>query len=244
LDLRFPPELASDLVARPEVVDFVEVVAETCFTRRATRCEACALAEPWAGRAARRQAVAGSAGDVDPCSKGTYVRSLVADIGTALGPGAHLADLRRTRSGKFTIEQAVPLDRLAQATLIPPAQATDLPSVTVPRALVAQVMSGVKLPVTAFGAGGLARFQLVDEAGRLLAIAHPRPAARSTCPRPPRDTRVPSGRAQPLRPPSTHCREDRTSVRQRRGSARSTASSVRQPSRYEAEARLVWGRIV
>jgi len=32
LDLRFPPELASDLVARPEVVDFVEVVAETCFT--------------------------------------------------------------------------------------------------------------------------------------------------------------------------------------------------------------------
>jgi len=51
----------------------------------------------------------GSGGDVDPCSKGTYVRSLVADIGTALGPGAHLAELRRTRSGKFTIEQAVPL---------------------------------------------------------------------------------------------------------------------------------------
>ena len=107
------------------------------------------------------------------CSKGTYVRSLVADIGQALGAGAHLTELRRTRSGKFTIEQAVPLDRLAEATLIPPAQATDLPSVTVPRALVAQVHSGVQLPVTAFGADGLARFQLVDEAGQLLAIAHP-----------------------------------------------------------------------
>jgi tRNA pseudouridine55 synthase len=107
------------------------------------------------------------------CSKGTYVRSLVADIGSALGAGAHLTELRRTRSGKFTIEQAVPLDRLAEATLIPPAQATDLPSVTVPRALVAQVMSGVQLPVTAFGAGGLERFQLVDEAGQLLAVAHP-----------------------------------------------------------------------
>ena len=46
-------------------------------------------------------------------------------------------------------------------------------AVTVPRALVAQVQSGVQLPVTAFGAGGLARFQLVDEAGQLLAIAHP-----------------------------------------------------------------------
>jgi len=107
------------------------------------------------------------------CSKGTYIRSLVADIGRALAAGAHLAELRRTRSGKFTIDQAVTLDRLAEATLIPPALATDLPSVTVPRALVAQVHSGVQLPVTAFGADGLARFQLVDEDGQLLAIAHP-----------------------------------------------------------------------
>ena len=107
------------------------------------------------------------------CSKGTYVRSLVADIGDKLGAGAHLAELRRTRSGRFTLDQAVPLDRLAEAALIPPAQATDLPPVTVPRALVAQVYSGVQLPVTAFGADGLERFQLVDEAGQLLAIAHP-----------------------------------------------------------------------
>src|SRR5512140_795532 len=107
------------------------------------------------------------------CSKGTYVRSLVADIGDELGAGAHLAELRRTRSGRFTLDQAVTLDRLAEATLIPPAQATDLPPVTVPRALVAQVYSGVQLPVTAFGADGLERFQLVDETGRLLAIAHP-----------------------------------------------------------------------
>lgn len=45
--LGFRPEFASDLVARPEVVDFVEVVAETCFTQRTTRREACALAELW-----------------------------------------------------------------------------------------------------------------------------------------------------------------------------------------------------
>ncbi|HEX2688398.1 MAG TPA: tRNA pseudouridine(55) synthase TruB [Kofleriaceae bacterium] len=107
------------------------------------------------------------------CSKGTYVRSLIADIGQALGAGAHLTELRRTRSGKFTLDQAVTLDRLAWARLIPPELATDLPPVTVPGALVAQVYSGVQLPITAFGADGLERFQLLDEHGRLLAVAHP-----------------------------------------------------------------------
>lgn len=106
------------------------------------------------------------------CSKGTYVRSLVADIGAALEAGAHLAELRRTRSGRFAIDQAVALERLAEAKLIPPDQATDLPRATVPRALIAQAYSGVQLPVSAFGADGLERFQLVDETGTLVAVAH------------------------------------------------------------------------
>jgi tRNA pseudouridine55 synthase len=108
------------------------------------------------------------------CSKGTYVRSLVADIGAALAVGAHLAELRRTRSGRFALDQAVTLDRLAEATLIPPELATELPRATVPRGLVAQVLSGVQLPVATLGADGLERFQLVAEDGRLLAVAHPR----------------------------------------------------------------------
>ncbi|PLX48338.1 MAG: tRNA pseudouridine(55) synthase TruB [Desulfobulbaceae bacterium] len=41
------------------------------------------------------------------CSKGTYVRSLAADIGTALGCGAHLHELRRTRSGSFHVADAL-----------------------------------------------------------------------------------------------------------------------------------------
>jgi len=43
----FRVELAADLVADRQLVDFVEVVAETCYTQRATRREACALAEIW-----------------------------------------------------------------------------------------------------------------------------------------------------------------------------------------------------
>src|SRR4029079_13276775 len=41
------------------------------------------------------------------CSKGTYVRVLAEDLGAALGPGAHLAALRRTIAGRFTLAQAV-----------------------------------------------------------------------------------------------------------------------------------------
>jgi tRNA U55 pseudouridine synthase TruB len=106
------------------------------------------------------------------CSKGTYVRSLVADLGTAVGAGAHLAELRRTRSGRFTLDQAVALDRLHEATLVSPEQAIDLPRVTVAAARVAQVLSGVQLPPSAFGAEGHELFQMVDEEGRLLAVAH------------------------------------------------------------------------
>jgi len=43
------------------------------------------------------------------CTKGTYVRTLCADIGEALGCGAHLESLRRTRSGDLRIEDAIPV---------------------------------------------------------------------------------------------------------------------------------------
>jgi tRNA pseudouridine55 synthase len=46
------------------------------------------------------------------CSKGTYVRSLAHDLGAVLGCGAHLAALRRLRSGRFAIGDAVALDAL------------------------------------------------------------------------------------------------------------------------------------
>lgn len=46
------------------------------------------------------------------CSKGTYIRQLSADIGSALGCGAYLSRLRRTRSGQFGIDMAVTMDEL------------------------------------------------------------------------------------------------------------------------------------
>jgi tRNA pseudouridine55 synthase len=47
------------------------------------------------------------------CSKGTYIRTLAEDIGTALGCGAHLSALRRTGSGALTLDAALTLEQLA-----------------------------------------------------------------------------------------------------------------------------------
>lgn len=48
------------------------------------------------------------------CSKGTYIRSLAGEIGEALGSGAHLTSLRRTRSGGFNLNLAYGLDEFLE----------------------------------------------------------------------------------------------------------------------------------
>ena len=49
------------------------------------------------------------------CSKGTYIRTLCADIGEALGCGGCMQALRRTQAGEYTIAEAVPLQRLLES---------------------------------------------------------------------------------------------------------------------------------
>jgi tRNA pseudouridine55 synthase len=44
------------------------------------------------------------------CSKGTYVRAFARDLGEALGSGAHLDSLQRSRSGIFRVEEALTVD--------------------------------------------------------------------------------------------------------------------------------------
>ena len=51
------------------------------------------------------------------CSPGTYMRSLARDIGVALDSAAHLAELRRTRSGGFAIEDARPLSAFSRRSI-------------------------------------------------------------------------------------------------------------------------------
>jgi tRNA pseudouridine55 synthase len=53
------------------------------------------------------------------CTRGTYVRSLIADIGEAVEIGAHVAALRRLRVGAFGLEGALPVDAIDEAALRP-----------------------------------------------------------------------------------------------------------------------------
>lgn len=48
------------------------------------------------------------------CSKGTYIRALARDIGQALGSGAHLTALRRTRVGDITVDKCLTMDQIAE----------------------------------------------------------------------------------------------------------------------------------
>lgn len=108
------------------------------------------------------------------CSKGTYIRSLVADLGTDLGCGAHLGELRRTRSGKFTIAQAITLEQLADdlsAHLIPLGRVLDLPRVVAKSFQLQAIRDGLQLPIEELG-GNSEPFQIVDEVDQLVAIAH------------------------------------------------------------------------
>jgi len=87
--------------------------------------------------------------DVD-CSKGTYIRTLAADIGEALGCGAHLTALRRTRIGRLTEEGAVSLEAFEAASLegrdglLAPADTlvSDLPRAVLNAAETARVLHG------------------------------------------------------------------------------------------------------
>src|SRR6266852_5716510 len=49
------------------------------------------------------------------CSSGTYILSLAHEMGQELGWGAHLAEITRTAVGEFSLEQAIPLEELAEA---------------------------------------------------------------------------------------------------------------------------------
>ncbi|HMK11587.1 MAG TPA: tRNA pseudouridine(55) synthase TruB [Acidimicrobiales bacterium] len=102
------------------------------------------------------------------CSSGTYVRSLAADLGTALGGGAHLRALRRTKVGSFTEAEATLVDALV---LRPAAVALrDLASVTVDAATAAAVAHGKVLPCQVLGVEGDGPWAVLDDAGTLLAV--------------------------------------------------------------------------
>ena len=105
------------------------------------------------------------------CSSGTYVRSLAADLGAALGGGAHLRNLRRTVVGSFTEADARSLDQVDPGALLSPAQALrDMDPVTVAPDIAVLVSRGLPLDRVPTGAVGDGPWAVLDTAGQLLAV--------------------------------------------------------------------------
>ncbi len=114
------------------------------------------------------------------CGQGFYVRSLAHDFGQALGCGAHLRSLRRTRIGRFDVAAAVPLAALrtvpeqARAALVPLAAAlADLPAPTLAASDLAALRNGRAVPLPSgveppLAAGTAVR--ALDADGELLAV--------------------------------------------------------------------------
>ncbi len=111
------------------------------------------------------------------CGKGTYVRALASDLGRAVGVPAHLASLRRTASGPFSLDRAVPLaaaERLGRddpaalrARLVPPAEALAfLPALALTGSQALELSHGraLELPMPRGPCRAL------DAAGRLVAV--------------------------------------------------------------------------
>ncbi len=115
------------------------------------------------------------------CGKGTYVRTLAADLGRVLGVPAHLAALRRTAASGFTLAQAIPLEEAEalgrasrdalRARLVPPAEALGLlPALTVDAPETRALAQGKVLPRDP-PAGALVR--AIGPGGTLVAICAP-----------------------------------------------------------------------
>jgi len=130
------------------------------------------------------------------CSAGFYVRSLVRDLGERCGAGATLEALRRTRSGDFTIDEAIPLDALEPPDpgspvpdpgLIPMERLLpDFPAVTVTPEGLTRVSHGQHVrPIDVSGPmpGAPAEWiRVLDAGGALVALGTPQRASGSLHP--------------------------------------------------------------
>ncbi|MDH3303247.1 MAG: tRNA pseudouridine(55) synthase TruB, partial [Acidimicrobiia bacterium] len=98
------------------------------------------------------------------CSSGTYIRTLAADLGRALGGGAHLRNLRRTWVGSITLDAAQPLDGFA----LQPIEVLlgTMPVLEVDAEFAARVSHGQRLGPSA----GVGRFAIRGPDGALLAV--------------------------------------------------------------------------
>ncbi|MGH9467826.1 MAG: tRNA pseudouridine(55) synthase TruB [Terriglobales bacterium] len=112
------------------------------------------------------------------CSSGTYMRSLAHDLGVALGTGAHLLRLQRTRVGEFDLAHSRSLDELGSlaaqgslaTALLPPLQLLpEMPAVVAPKEAISRLLHGQSANLPDYSTAP--RIRVFAPSGELLAIA-------------------------------------------------------------------------
>ncbi|HVF48389.1 MAG TPA: tRNA pseudouridine(55) synthase TruB [Pyrinomonadaceae bacterium] len=110
------------------------------------------------------------------CSAGTYIRSLAEDIGRRVGVGAHLAELRRTRAGKFGLGPSLSLERLdsledKRSALIPMEHAVShLPGFILSKERIEKTKNGLSTHVADAVFANGETVKMLDSAGQLIAV--------------------------------------------------------------------------
>ena len=116
------------------------------------------------------------------CSAGTYIRTLAEDFGRRLGLGAHVAALRRTRAGDFTVAEASTLERVSELAesakigldlISPDAAISHLPAVSLSADDVSRALHGVDMQIADAQASDWSESQPVrmrDADGDLVAV--------------------------------------------------------------------------
>jgi tRNA pseudouridine55 synthase len=118
------------------------------------------------------------------CSAGFYVRSLAHDLGEALGSGAHLAALRRTRIGEFTLDESIALEAAERDPEQAASRVLPLSRLLTAWSPIVLTADGVRRALhgrdlgptdaqTGFGMGDLGCVRLLDPSGDLIGIAGP-----------------------------------------------------------------------
>ena len=187
--MQVPPMVSSVKVGGERLYRAARRGEEVERAARAVRIDEIAIRKVWPDGALDLEFGSRVLFDVT-CSKGTYIRSLVADIGKNVGCGAHLSFLVRTRSGPFVLEESHTLEEIRDAVeegaldrvLLPPETALPrLPRVDLDPGTARRLCHGNPVPVTE-GLPDDEYFRVHVRGGRMVAVGQrapgPRPGVR------------------------------------------------------------------
>ena len=142
------PRFTGDIEQIPPMVSAVQIGGQRLYKLARQGIEIARPARPVTIESLRLTGCADGEYELEiSCSAGTYIRTLIHDLGRALGSGAVMTALRRTRSGPFSVENALPVRDVTEAALMPTDRLfEEYPALTLPPAHEKAARNGCSFP--------------------------------------------------------------------------------------------------